>query len=80
VKGLIPSLRERPFTSTRRLSRCGKRRVSAYIVLRPVCFPKPISPAPIRRRDGISARRSWLLRITIWFFGWCVFKWLCGGA
>jgi len=39
-----------------------------YIVARPVLFPKPISPTPIRRRDRIRLIRSWLLRITIVFF------------
>jgi hypothetical protein len=29
-----------------------------YIVARPVFFPKPISPTPIRRRDRIRLRRS----------------------
>jgi hypothetical protein len=48
-----------------RLSRCGKRRESDYILARPVFFPKPISPTPIRRRDIIRLRRSWLLRIIL---------------
>jgi hypothetical protein len=59
-------VRERPFNATERLSRAGRGVCLLYIVaVRPVFFPKPISPAPIRRRDEIRPRRSWLLRITI---------------
>jgi hypothetical protein len=68
VKGLVPSVRERPFISVQRLSRSREEAcVCFYIVLRPVFFPKPMSPTPIRRRDGIRLRRSWLLRIIICF-------------
>jgi hypothetical protein len=61
VKGLVPSSRERPFISVAEaLSRLREEGVCfAYIAaVRTVFFPKPISPAPIRRRDEISTRRS----------------------
>jgi hypothetical protein len=65
-KGLFPSLRERPFTFHPCASPVAGRGVSLiYILARPVFFPKPISPTPIRRRDIIRLRRSWLLRIIL---------------
>src|SRR5207253_9511705 len=37
----------------------GRGRLFAYIAaVRPVFFPKPMSPTPIRRRDEIRPRRS----------------------
>jgi len=44
VKGLVPSLRERPFTSTERLSRCGKRRESALHLSQTSLLPKANKP------------------------------------
>jgi hypothetical protein len=44
VKGLVPSLRERPFMSTERLSRCGKRRVSALHRSQTSLLPKADKP------------------------------------
>jgi len=64
VKGLVPSLRERPFISVKApLPFAGRGVCLVYIVARAVFFPKPISPTPIRRRVEIRLRRSWLLRI-----------------
>ena len=70
VKGLVPSLREEALLSQfalRLVPFCGKRAFwFAYIAgVRTVFFPKPISPAPIRRRDSVRLRRRMLLLITI---------------
>jgi len=46
VKGLVPSSRERPFTATERLSRCGKRRVSALHRCQTSLLPKANKPYP----------------------------------
>jgi hypothetical protein len=57
-------LRERPFIPSSASPVAGRGVCLLYIVAaRPVFFPKPISPTPIRRRDEIRLRRSWLLRI-----------------
>jgi hypothetical protein len=56
---------ERPFDAADASPVAGRGVGLLYIDLRPVFFPKPISPTPIRRRDEIRPRRSWLLRITI---------------
>jgi hypothetical protein len=65
VKGLVPSLRERPFIPPSASPVAGRGVGLLYIFARPVFFPKPISPTPIRRRDRIRLRRSWLLRIIL---------------
>jgi hypothetical protein len=63
VKGLVPSVRERPFIPSSASPVAGRGVNLLYILARPVFFPKPLSPTPIRRRDEIRLRRSWLLRI-----------------
>jgi hypothetical protein len=72
MKGPVPSLREEAlFSVADRLSPFRGKRASerlAYIVaVRAVFFPKPISPAPIRRRDSVRLRRRRLLPIMILF-------------
>jgi hypothetical protein len=44
VKGLVPSLRERPFIATERLSRRGKRRLFALLRCQTSLLPKADKP------------------------------------
>jgi hypothetical protein len=58
VKGLVPSVRERSFTSTKRLSRCGKRRKSALHRAQTSLLPKANEPYPNKEEGQNKAEKE----------------------
>jgi hypothetical protein len=58
VKGLVPSLRERPFATTERLSRCGKRRLSALHRSQTSLLPKANKPYPNKKEGRNKAEKE----------------------
>ena len=58
VKGLVPSLRERPFIFAERLSRCGKRRVSALHRCQTSLLPKANKPYPNKEEGQNKAEKE----------------------
>jgi hypothetical protein len=57
-KGLVPSLRERPFISTERLSRCGKRRESVLHLSQTSLLPKADKPYPNKEEGQNKAEKE----------------------
>jgi hypothetical protein len=57
-KGLVPSLRERPFISTERLSRCGKRRESDLPLSQTSLLPKADKPYPNKEEGHNKAEKE----------------------
>jgi hypothetical protein len=57
-KGLVPSSRERPFITTERLSRCGKRRVSALHRCETSLLPKADKPYPNKEEGQNKAEKE----------------------
>ena len=58
MKGLVPSVRERPFISVKRLSRCGKRRVSGLHRCQSSLLPKAIKPYPNKEEGRNKAEKE----------------------
>jgi hypothetical protein len=57
-KGLVPSSRERPFISTERLSRCGKRRESDLHLSQTSLLPKADKPYPNKEEGQNKAEKE----------------------
>ena len=59
MKGLVPSLRERPFfNAAERLSRCGKRRLSALHRSQTSLLPKANEPYPNKEEGRNKAEKE----------------------